>query len=169
MGMASGIFDIFAARQFAKDENGRVVFLPRGPRRAGYYVGAPEESGLKPLVKLYGVAAALINLAGSMGSYAFTTWLMSSERHAPLASRLKFGLVVYVISASILYIGPALLLWNVYRKEVAVLCSPLATVDPGSVRLTSEHSSAVRTALILVVAGLLVLALGLLVAVSYRR
>ena len=167
--MPSSMLDIFAARQFAKDERGRSVFLPRGPRRAGYYVDAPEESGLKPLVKLYGVAAALINLVGSTASYAFTTWLLSSERPATLASRLRFGLVVYVIAASILYIGPALLLWNVYRKEVAVLCSSLDMVDPASVNLTSEHSGARQTGLIILVARLLVLALGILLAISFRR
>lgn len=169
MGMPSGMLDIFATRQFAKDESGRSVFLPRGPRRAGYYVGASEESGLKPLVKLYGVAAALINLVGSTASYAFTTWLLSSERSAPLASRLKFGLFVYAIAASILYIGPALLLWNVYRKEVAALCSSLDAVDPASVHLTSEHSDVRRTALLVVFAGLLVLVLGILLAISFRH
>lgn len=168
MGTPSGIFDIFATRQFAKDDSGRVVFLPRGPRRAGYYVGAPDESRFKSLVKVYGLGAALINLAGSTASYAFTAWLTSSERCASLASRLKLGLAVYAISSSLLYIGPALLLWNVYRKEVAALCSSLDTVDPTSVHLTSEHSSARRTGLIILFAGLLVLALGILLAISLR-
>jgi hypothetical protein len=163
------MLDIFITRQFAKDESGRLVFLPRGPSRAGYYVGAADESKLKALVKVYGVAAALINLTGSTASYAFTTWLTSSERSAPLASRLKFGLIVYAISASILYIGPALLLWNVYRREVALLCSSLDTVAPASIHLTSEHSSARRTALVFLFAGLLVLALGIFAAVSLRR
>jgi len=169
MGVPSGILDIFAARQFAKDESGRVVFLPRGPRRAGYYVGAPDESKFKSLVKVYGVAAALINLAASTASYAFTSWLTSSERCASLASRLKLGLVVYAISSSVFYIGPALLLWDVYRKEVAELCSSLDAVDPASVRLTSEHAGVRRTALVFLFAGLLVLALGIMLAISFRR
>jgi hypothetical protein len=169
MGALSGILNHFADRQFAKDESGRVVFLPRGPRRLGYYVDASDESKFKSLVKLYGIAASLINLAGSVASLAITQSLMFDERSAPLASKLRLGLVVYAVSSTLLYIGPLLLFWNVYRGEVAALCSSLATVDPGSIRLTSMRSSTRQTALIFIIAIMLILALGIFAAVSLRR
>ena len=167
MGM-SGILDNFAWQQFARDENGRVVFLPRGLRRQGYYVGVPDESRFKSLVKIYGLAAVLINLVGSTASIAFSQALALGERSAPLASKLRLGLIVYAISALVLYIGPALLLWSVYRRELAGLCSSLDPVDPAAVRLTATPTSARRTGVILIVAGLLILALGIFAAVSFR-
>ena len=169
MRMLSGLLDNFAKGQFAKDESGRTVFLPRGPRRPGYYVGASDESSFKSLVKVYGVAAMLINLIGSTATIAFAQAMTFEERSAPLASKLKFGLVVYAISSAILYIGPALLFWNVYRGEVAALCSSLDNVDPASVRLPCPSSNTRRTALVLLIAGLLILALGILAATSVRR
>ena len=169
MGMLSGIFDNFAKGQFANDENGRIVFLPRGSRRPGYYVGTPDESRFKSLVKIYGVAAMLINLVGSTASIACTQALTFDEHSAPLATKLKFGLVVYIISAAFLCISPALLLWNVYRKEVAALCSSLDIVDPASVRLTCPSSNQRQKALVFLMAGLLILALGILAAISFRR
>ena len=100
------MLNTFADRQFAKDENGRVVFLPRGPHRLGYYVGASDESKFKSLVKLYGIAAVLINMAGSTASFGFTQALIFEERSAPLARKLKVSLIAYAISAFFLYIGP---------------------------------------------------------------
>jgi hypothetical protein len=169
MRVLSGILNTFAERQFAKDESGRVVFLPRGPRRLGYYVGASDESKFRSLVKLYGTAASLINLAGSVASLAFTQALMFEERSAPLASKLKLGLIVYAICSTILYIGPLLLFWNVYRGEVAGLCSSLATVDPASTRLTSASLNTRRTLLLFIIAGMLILALGIIAAIGLRR
>jgi len=168
MGVLSGILNSFAESQFAKDESGRVVFLPRGPRRLGYYVGS-DESRFKPVVKMYGLAATLINLTGSTASFAFLQALTFDQRSGTLASRLRFALVVYAISATILYIGPALLLWSVYRGVVTDLCSSLPTVEPGSVSLVNPALSQRRTVVLVCVALALVLALGIFAAVSYRR
>ena len=167
--MFAGMLDNFAERQFAKDETGALVFLPRGPRRTGYYVGSPDEHALKSIVKVYSVAAALINLTGSTASLAFTQALTFDDRSAPLASKLKFGLVVYAISAILLYIGPALIFWNVYRGVLSRMCSPLTAVEPGTVRLISPPFSQRRNALLVVCAGLVVLALAILAAISFRR
>jgi hypothetical protein len=87
-----GTWDKFAHRQFAKDESGRLVFLPRGPHRPAYFIDSSDENKLKSLVKVYGVAAAIINLTGSMASLAFTQALAFDERSAPLAYKLKLAL-----------------------------------------------------------------------------
>ena len=161
-----GMWDKFAERQFAKDESGRLVFLPRGPRRSAYLVDSSDENKLKSLVKVYGVAAAIINLTGSIASLAFTQALTFDERSASLAYKLKFGLVVYAISSALLYLGPALLLWNVYRRVLDGLCSSLTTVDPASLRLTRSPSH--PAVVIFLLTGLLLLALGTFFAISYR-
>jgi hypothetical protein len=102
-----GMLDNFADRQFAKDESGRLVFLPRGRRHAGYFIDAADEPKIKSLVKIYGVAAMVVNLTGSMASIAFAQMLTFDERTTSLTHKLKFGLVVYPISLALLYIGPA--------------------------------------------------------------
>jgi hypothetical protein len=79
-----------------------------------------------------------------MASIAFSQALTFEERSAALASKLRLGLIVYAISAFVLYIGPALLLWSVYRREVAGLCSSLDPVDP-EVRLIAPPTGARRT------------------------
>ena len=132
-------------------------------------LASPMNPGSSRLVKIYGLAAVLINLAGSTASIAFSQALTFEERSAPLASKLRLGLIVYAISAFVLYIGPALLLWSVYRREVAGLCSSLDPVDPAAVRLIAPPTSARRTGVILIVAGMLVLALGIFAAIGVRR
>ena len=164
-----GMFDNFADCQFAKDENGKLVFLPRGPHRAGYFVDAEDEQKIKPLVKIYGVAAMIVNLTGSMASIFLSQALTFDERSTSLAHKLKFGLGVYAISAALLYIGPALLLWNVYRGTVDGLCSSLPTVDPTSLRLTQLPWTSRRAVVVMVVIGLLAIALGIFVLTGYRR
>jgi len=165
-----GMWDNAANRQFAKDESGRLVFLPRGRRRDAYIVEGADENKFKSLVKVYLVAAALVNLTGSMASIGFAQSFTSYERPAPLAHQLKFGLVAYAITFSLFYLVPALLLWNVYRRAVDGLCSSLTTVDPASLQLTRLPSSSRQIALLLL-AALMILGLGifLVVAVAYRR
>lgn len=164
-----GMWDNIANRQFARDESGRLVFLPRGPRRAAYIVDNADETKMKSLVKVYLVAATLVNLTGSLASLAFTQSLTFDERSAPLAYKIKLALVVYAISAALLYVGPALLLWNVYREVVGRLCTSLTTVDPTSLRLTHPPSGSNRTVVIVLITALALLALGILFATSYRH
>jgi hypothetical protein len=164
-----GILDSFADRQFAKGENGKLVFLPRGPRRSGYFVASEDEQKMKSVVKMYGIAAIIVNLTGPFASMALTQMLTFEERSAPLAHKLKFGLVVYVISCSFLYIGPALLLWNVYRGVVDGLCSSLTRADPASLRMTPLPSTSRQAVVLLVFTGLVLITLGIFFATSYRR
>ena len=168
MGMFSGWLDGIAQRQFGKDEAGRVAFFPYGWRRSGYFVEAPDESKITALVKMYAVASALINLLGSMTAYALTQSLIFDQHSIPLRRKLELALSVYSISALILFILPALLLWKVYRGLVAGLCSPLPAVGPESVRQI-KPPTAVRAQLVLVGFGTAILVLGILLALTARH
>jgi hypothetical protein len=169
MATSPGMLDTFAARQFAKDESGRLVFLPRGGRHTGYYISDSDESKFKSLVKVYGLGGMLINLTGSTASIALTLALVIDDRSEPLASRLRFGIVLYLICAVLLYLGPALIFWNMYRGVLARLCSSLTAVEPTVLRLTPLPSNQRRSAIILVVLALLIFVLILGVLISYRR
>jgi hypothetical protein len=167
MELFSDVLDNLIRGRFGKDEAGRLVFLPFGPRRPGYYIDAGDEYKITSLVKIYAVAGALINLVGSVAAFALYQALLFDHRSGPLLKKLETSIVVYSICAVLLYIAPALILWNVYRGVMAGLCSSLAAVGPGSIHPINS-SSRLRTVLIIISAGFLVIAIGIFVAVSYR-
>jgi hypothetical protein len=167
MGLFSEVLDNLIRGRFGKDESGRLVFLPFGPRRPGYYVDAADEYKITSLVKLYAVAGALINLVGSVAAFALSQALLFDHRSGPLLKKLETSIVVYSICAVLLYLAPALILWNVYREVMAGLCSSLATVGPESIR-PIKRSRRLRTLLVIIAVGFMVIAIGIFVAVSYR-
>jgi hypothetical protein len=160
MGMFSRWLDGAAQRHFAKDEGGRTVFLPRGQRHLCYYIDAADESRLKSLVKIYAIAAALINLTGSMASLGFTQALTFDHGYAR-PEKMKFVLVVYLICSALFYIGPVLILWKVYRDALTALCAPLAVADSASLKFLPKDSGRLLLVVMLVAGILILLALGL--------
>jgi hypothetical protein len=170
MGMFSQWLDNLAQRQFRKDDVGRSVFVPFGPRRPGYYVENPDADKIKVLVKIYALAGALINVVGSTATLAFTQSLVFDERSMPLRRKIEFGFAVYSIAALFLYVFPALLLWRVYGGLIKDLCSSLATAGPDSVRQMRPSSNNFPTAplLVLIAISILILGMVLLFAVSRR-
>ena len=105
-GIVMGIFDNLADRHFAKDDGGRLAFLPRGPRRPAYFVDSTDADKIKSLVKIYFVASALINMIGSAAAIAITDSIAFAEHSASLAHKLKLGAVVYAISGACFTSGP---------------------------------------------------------------
>jgi len=164
-----GMWENAASRQFARDESGRLVFLPSGRRRTAYIVDNADETKFRSLVKVYLVGAALVNIIGSTASLGLTQALTFDERSAPLGHKIKFGLVVYAISAALFYVGPGLLLWKVYRGAIGALCASLIPVDASSLRLTCVSSGSNRTVVRVLLMGLVFVTLGILLAISYRH
>jgi hypothetical protein len=171
MAIFAGVLDHLARNRFMSDSSGRLAVFPFGSRRPGYYVDAPDESKIKALVKIYVVAAALINVVGSVAALGFTQALVADDRSAPLRSQLKFGLVVYAISALLLYLLPALLLWKVYKRAVTEVCSSLTAVGPDSVREMKPTPTPFPAMFIMLSAGAFVLLVGvaLVLLVSHRN
>jgi hypothetical protein len=158
MEMLSRWLDRIAQRQFVKDASGQMVFLPRGPRHSCYYVDAADESKLKPLVRTYAIAAALINLTGSLASLGFTGAL-SFDHGSLLPEKFKFALTIYLICSVLFLIAPLLVLFRVYRDALAELCTCLAVADRASLRLVPTNSKPIRIWIVLLVAGLILLGL----------
>jgi len=169
MGMFSEWFDGLAQRQFGKDRTGRLAFFPNGWRKPGYYLDGSNEYTVKALLKMYAIAAGLVNLTGTLAAYGFTQAILFDEHRSPLRRKLEVGLSVYAIAGLLLYIFPALLLWKVYKGLLAGICSPLTAVAPDSIAHAEQSSRQLRTIAILAFAGLLILAIGVFVAVSYRQ
>ena len=167
MGMFSGWLDNFALRQFRQDRSGRSVFVPFS-HRPGYYIEATDEARFKALVKMYGLAAALINVVGSTAALAFTQALVFEEHSSPLKSKIETGLVAYSISAILLYLLPALLLWKVYKGVITGLCSSLTTVGQESVRQIKPSARLFSAVPILILIAIPILIGGLVLLLSRR-
>ena len=163
------VLDNLADRAFAKDDSGRLVFLPRGRRKPSYFVESADENKIKSLVKLYIVANTLLNMTGMAASIAFSDWLLADERSASLAHQLKFGAVVWAIAVTLFYIGPALLLWNTYRRAVDGISASLTAVDPTLVHLTPLPSSSRRVLLICLGASFVVLGIAICAILTAHR
>lgn len=157
-----GFGDNLTNRQFARDESERLVFLPRGRRRAGYIVDGADETKIRSLVKVYFVAATLINIIGTTASVGFAQLLAFDQPSLPLTHEIGRFVVVYAISSALLYVGPALLLWNVYRRVTESLCASMTSVNPSSLRLACLPSSSKRIILIVSLVAFVLVAIAIL-------
>jgi hypothetical protein len=168
--MFSGALDHLARGRFMSDSTGRLAVFPFGARKPGYYVEATDESKIKSLVKMYVVAGALVNLVGSLSSYALAQTQIVDYRACSMTTQIERFVGAYAICMLFFLILPALALWSVYKGAVGEVCSSLTAVGPDSVREMKPASTGPRTALIVAGAGALVLALaGLIVLVSSHR
>jgi hypothetical protein len=165
MGMLSRWLDSITYRQFAKDASGHMVFFPRGRRHFCYYVDAADETRLRSLVRMYAIGGALINFTGSMASLGFTEALAFDHGHA-LPERMKFVLIVFLICVALFSVGPALILWIVYRDAVNGVCGPLAVVDPSSLRLVPTNWSTIRIWVALFAGALILLGLAVILLMT---
>jgi len=120
---------------FRKDASGRVIFLPRGPRKTGYYIDSPSDAQkLKALVKLQVAATIFFNLGGFLVSYALAaSWNALYFTHLPIsieARALRTG-AVYVISALVIQFTPILVVQKIYQRSLRDICQNLQPVEPG--------------------------------------
>jgi hypothetical protein len=170
MGMSSGVLDHLTRDRFMNDPSGRVAFFPFGSRRPGYYVDAPDESKIKPLVKMYAVAGALLNLVGSLSSY-FLAQTQINDPSCSMTMRIERFAGVYSFCVLVLLILPALALWSIYKGAMADICSSLTAVGPESAREMKPTPGRHRTVLIMGSVGAFVLMLGvaLVLLVSSRH
>lgn len=165
MGTFSGWIEQLTNLQFRKDQSGRLVFLPYGPRRAGYYLeSGADGQRIRSLVSLYAVGTGLIQLVGVMSSYIIGQALIFPDRPTSLAGKLEVGLIAYAISSLVLFILPFCLLRKLYKELIPGFCSSLTEAGPESMRTLEKVQSPQRVRMILLaVASMLILA-GALIA-----
>ena len=163
MGMFSGWIGQQVNARCMKDSSGRLVFLPYGRRRAGYYLdSASDYQKIKAPVAIYAVASALFQVLGSTSSIVIVLGALSSDRTGSTASKVEFALIIYIISAFTFQWLPMLLLWRLYRALLPELCSSLQEADPESMgSLQTIPNPIWRRGLIVVFAGVLVMLVAL--------
>jgi hypothetical protein len=119
-------------------------------------------------VKMYAIASALINFIGSMASLGFTEALTLDHGYL-LPERLKLALAIYLVCSVVFFIGPALILWRVYRDAVNGLCASLAVADPSSLHLLPRNSGHIRMTILLLGAAFILIAVGLFLLTMRRH
>jgi hypothetical protein len=141
-----------------KDLSGRLIFLPHGPRRAGYYLdSASDYQKVKTLVGMYGLASALFQVLGSTCAMVIVLGSLS-DHSGSLAGKLEFALIIYIFSAATFQWLPLLLLWRAYKALLPELCSSLQEVSPESMgKLQTIPNPMRRRALMVAFAALLVM------------
>jgi hypothetical protein len=158
MGMFSAWIGQLVDARCRKDASGRLVFLPYGRRRAGYYLdSASEYHKVKALVGMYALAIVLFQVLGSTSAIVIVLGDLP-DHPGSLAHKLEFALILYIISAFAFQWLPMLLLWRLYRALLPEACSSLQEVSPESMRnLQTLPNPMRRRALIVALAGFLVM------------
>jgi hypothetical protein len=166
------MFNQVAETLFRRDAGGRVIFLPRGPRKLGYYIdAASDEQKMKALVKLQLVAVMLFNLAGFLGSYTLAaTWESLYFIHLPISieARALRVAAVYLISAAVIQFTPILLIQKIYQRSLRDICSSLQPVESGSLGELSRLSKPYLKRVLVVLAVTMML-IGVVLAAVARR
>jgi len=167
MGTFSGRLFQLVDAQFRKDQSGRVVFLPYGPRKTGYYVETPsDDRKIKSFVAIYTAASLLFQVLGFLSSYLLMQAVIFPDRPTTRAGKLEVGLIVYGISALIFWFGPRWLLWKLYREVLPGVCSSLSEASPASTRdlEKTENPLQRRMVVIFIFVGAFLILVGVLLA-----
>lgn len=171
--MFSKGMDQAVERQFRKDPNGRLVFLPFGPKKAAYFVDSKaDEEKIKALVKMYRSFLALLSIMTYPLIY-FPGWIvMWFADKIPLQNKLKIYLGIAAVFTLVI-LGFMWMLWSIYKQSIQGMTASLTEVGPE----LKDHLSEIlpppqrlkSVALACLFAGLLIAAGAILLATRYAR
>jgi len=161
--MASAWDEQLLAYSFRKDHAGRLVFLPFGQKKPGYYIDSPsDEQKTKPFAKMYFLSRALVQLFGNLSAFLLAEGVISADPRASIAHKIKVFLVIYTIAVFLFEILPLWLLGRLYRKLIPQICSAIPVAGPEEIGQLDKSMSPLRRRALFIVIGCT--ALGLLVA-----
>jgi len=171
--MFSKGMDQAVERQFRKDPNGRLVFLPFGPKKAAYFVDSKaDEEKIKALVKMYRSFLALLSVMTYPLVYSPGWIVMWFAGKIPLQNKLKIYLGIAAVFTLVI-LGFMWMLWSIYKQSIQGMTASLTEVGPELKDHLSEISPPPQrlksVALACLFAGLLIAAGAILLATRYAR
>ena len=172
MGTLAGWILQLVNGKFRKDQSGRVVFLPYGPRKAGYYIDAwADHKKIESLVAIYTASTGLFQVLGFLSSYLLAQAVIFPDRPVTRSGKMEVALIVYFISTLVFWFGPRWLLWKLYRAMIPGICSSLPQASPAStLELEATPNAWQRRMLIVFVGATIILGGALLAAIfTYLR
>jgi hypothetical protein len=149
-------------RQFRKDPNGRLVFLPVGSRGKAYFVDLKsDEEKIRAFVKMYRNASVLIYWLWYLSFYI---WLGTFNTNAH-----RWMTEVGIASSfCLLLLLSVWILWSLYKQTVPAFTISLVEVGPDLKSQLSDISAPPRRlqglALAILFAGIIVLGVAVLLA-----
>lgn len=159
--------------QFRKDPSGRLVFFPFGPKKKAYFVDSKsDEEKIRAFVKMYRSFSAMISIVIYPSVYVPALILDGYAGLSPRQHRLVIALGVPALFWLVL-LALVLLLWVIYKATVPGLTSSLSEVGPdlkdqlSEITPRSRHQR--RVVLACLLAGIVLLGLGIVEATSYSR
>jgi hypothetical protein len=152
--------DRHVERQFRKDPNGRLVFLPFGSKRNAYFVDSKsDEEKIRAFVKMYRSAGTLISWLAYLNFYV---WILSFNTGANRATT-EIAIVSFLFLVLLLSVW---MLWGLYKQTVPAFTSSLSEVGLDLKSQLSEISLPPRRprglALVSLFAGIVLLGIALI-------
>ena len=167
----SWLVDYAVGAHFRTDSRGRVVFLPLISKGKGYFVDSKaDEEKLRALVAMYRGASLILTLLCYLAIMAPTSLGYNLYAGAiPLRTKLM-TVVGTGLFWLLCYGASAWTLWGLYKTAVAKFTYAMKEAGAGDIALLSKvPQSARRAALLLLLAGTVVAAVGLLAAVQHAH
>jgi hypothetical protein len=169
MGFLSNRINLRANTQFRTDQNGKLIFLPFGPRKTGYVIESkPDEQNIRSLATMNATAATLVTLFGILSSYLLA-WALAFSVD-PASNDRKYGVFVgvYLVAVLVFQGAPLWILRNVYKETLRGVTASLNEVGPESVRQMAKipRPSGSKLPVVVFVASLLLLGIAIFALTS---
>ena len=165
----SKIMDCHVEAHFRKDPSGRLVFLPFGSKKKGYYVDSKaDEEKIKAFVRMYRSAGVLLSWMSFPSMYVPGFLVTSYGSANSIRTKLEAVAGTSLFSLSV-FLALFWMLWGVYKQAIPGLTSSLSEVGPelkGQLRKVSEGQQPLRRVALMCILGILLLMGGLFLATS---
>jgi hypothetical protein len=167
--MASTWDEHLLSASFRKNHAGRLVFLPFGANKPGYYINsASDEQKTKPFAKMYFLSRALVQLVGMLSALFFAEGVAFADPHTPAIHKIEVFLVIYSITIFLFELLPLWLMSRLYRKSIPEICSAMAVAGVEEIRQLDGSMSPLRRNILVALGGLMIL-IGAIIAVLVAR
>ena len=168
--MAAGWDEQLLANCFRKDHTERLVFLPFGGNKPGYYIDTPsDEQKTRPFSRMYFLARALVQLVGMLSALFFAQGVAFADPRTSIAHKIKVFLVVYCVAISLFELLPLWLMSRLFRKSIPEICSAMAVAGVEEISQLNRSMSSLRRRLLLALGGLMILIAGIALVLAVRR
>jgi hypothetical protein len=154
------LLDSIVSANFRSENAGRVVVFPGDRRNRGYVVRSePEELKIRAFLKMFYCAHFSILFLGYFLGFEWSRQIYRAlgRPEAHIFRAICISLAVYLLVAGVPYV----LLWGSYKKAFVGFVSPEDEVSISGTRAGRQ--------LIFIAAGVMVLALGILLAFAVRH
>jgi hypothetical protein len=168
--MASAWDEQLVANWFRKDHAGRLVFLPFGRKKPGYYIDSPSDAQkTKPFAGMYFLGRTMVQVVGNLTAFAMAEGVAFADPHTPAVHKIKVCLVIYFIAASLFQLLPMWLMWRLYRKSIPKICSDMAVAGIEETSQLDKSTSPLRRRILIMLLCLMIVIAGLVLVFFARR